>query len=906
MKNWMTVGVAALAMAAGAEDLTWVGASNDWRNAESYQDGAGNPKLPTRDDVIVLPKGTQAFVDDSTVDFFSGVKAVWMSQEDTVFTVSIQNDADFGCSIGDLKSDGNQTNNLFVKDGPGTLTFTDAGLDYVKGAYAHNTGFHVKQGALDLGPSAGKTINHTYKQLIVDTGATFYCLTNGSMYFKGLSGGGTVVGRRPDNNCQPKFFIKNAPNEKLVPPTVFSGKLTGSFYTINFYGNTWLTGTESDATGTFQTYGRKDDREFVELGFMTVGAPYVPSSLCAVWSIVNADSSVYLRYLGAGGENVSRSMEIYNTVDFATTIDGGVGGLTWSGTISPRQLMYYQQRLCLTGTNATPCVFSGDLTTITSDNGKSCSFYLSKSGPGTWRLTNDATHQSGVVDAKEGTLEFDTVRCGGVPCTLGNATDLYEEKSGLLSVLAPVPYACVVGGTDSEAVFSYTGTRPPSVYDRPLAVSGLARLKAPNCTGLWWSGVRGKGAGEKRLTVECAAGQVNRLGDVSDSKTTGGEGTLSIVKDGPGDLVLSGDLTFGGDLVAKGGGTLTVQDVKDKPYGYYRLNIKETVASSTLPEYDAYLSAKTSRRTTCKIVMSEFGLYGSDGKRIAKRDMNATNDCVAALEKGKSALENAELYSIAANSGVGDLFDNSTGSGYNFNVNWSASGKRPVIDRQETWARAICRLSDADPTVASFDLMFMGGTDTDNMASNPTAFSIDASSDGFNWEELYSTNNIVFLPPTYYFWLTSMTSAYTNEPWAGNYNMTPENAPHGRIPLPRSVMLGGQNLLGNVRSVGAAKGATLKYEGAAAKEVAGLRFDAKDGIGLIRNFTLAASGTVYVDGVGDERMLKIPGDLSGIGNLENAADWTLFVNGAASTRYTCTVTETGVTIAKKGLMLIVR
>ena len=215
-------------------------------------------------------------------------------------------------------------------------------------------------------------------------------------------------------------------------------------------------------------------------------------------------------------------------------------------------------------------------------------------------------------------------------------------------------------------------------------------------------------------------------------------------------------------------------------------------------------------------------------------------------------------------------------------------------------------MADGDAAVASFDLCYNFGTNSDTLSCNPSAFSIDASSDGFNWEELYSTNNIVFLPPDYYFWLSSMTSAFTNSAFSSNAKMKPENAVHGRFPLPRSVMLGGQNLLGNVRSVGAAKGATLKYEGAAAKEVAGLRFDAKDGIGLIRNFTLAASGTVYVDGVGDERTLKIPGDLSGIGNLENAADWTLFVNGAASTRYTCTVTETGVTIAKKGIVLIVR
>lgn len=252
---------------------------------------------------------------------------------------------------------------------------------------------------------------------------------------------------------------------------------------------------------------------------------------------------------------------------------------------------------------------------------------------------------------------------------------------------------------------------------------------------------------------------------------------------------------------------------------------------------------------------------------------------------------------------AGCLVDQTTSSG----MLWECTpknSKSPVPDDPATWVNVIIRLPEGK-TASTFDLDYCYGTNQMNqVAKNPTAFTISGSPDGLNWTDLYVTNNVVFLAPDYYCWLSSMTSAFITYA-GGGYQMSPEKVAHDGLPLATTQMTGSFGVLNNVRAISAAAGTKLVYDGPR-KTVTGLRFSRTDGLGTIENFALGANGTVYVEGVGDEKSLTIPGNLSDVTGLTNAAAWSLNVDGAPTMRYNCTVTETGVMIVRKGLLLIVR
>ena len=405
------------------------------------------------------------------------------------------------------------------------------------------------------------------------------------------------------------------------------------------------------------------------------------------------------------------------------------------------------------------------------------------------------------------------------------------------------------------------------------------------------------------MTYMCEAGQTNLVSDVTDLNG-GAEGTLSVVKDGPGDLVLSGNLTFGGDLVAKGGGALRVRDLHGSAYEYYRLVIKETTAGSPLPEYSQW-TTNTSR----DVALSEFGLYNASGSRVNQFGAANTNSSVVTMLRGQSAMlyDSKFSYSASGADHFGRLFDATASSGQMFWGQWTAAGKCLNPNDPSTWVKVVVRMPTANiGKVASFDLNYSYGYSRGEARANPTAFSIDASVDGLNWSELYSTNNIVFMAPDYYFWLSSMTSPFTNLEQSAGWRVSPEVVWHGRIPLPSATNDVVYSMLGNVRSISAAAGTKLVFEGenGATKTVAGLRVSAADGIGTFENFALGEGSTLYVDGVGNVNSLTIPGDLSTLDGIENVTE--LRVNGAPSTRYTFEIRTTGVRLDRRGVRIIIR
>jgi hypothetical protein len=205
---------------------------------------------------------------------------------------------------------------------------------------------------------------------------------------------------------------------------------------------------------------------------------------------------------------------------------------------------------------------------------------------------------------------------------------------------------------------------------------------------------------------------------------------------------------------------------------------------------------------------------------------------------------------------------------------------------------------------AYFDLNYQVGRDDSNFGQNPTAFSLYASADGLNYEELYSSNNcITASSPSYsYWWLSDGRSA-----WYEKNKTSPEYIDHAKIPLPHSNVQTTYNVLGNVRSISADRDSSLVYDGDSSLEVSGLTADAS-GVGTIKGFSFAASGTLYLTGVSaDSMFVDIPADLSKVENLSRAKDWELSVNGGDSAKYTiASVTSTGIRVVKPALKIIFR
>lgn len=894
---------------ADAANFYWVGVSNDWRNAASYSSvagGAGGTQMPTAEDRVVLSANQKVYVDDSTIGFFSTIKEVQFAGTNIVAHFHIDSDVGLGCYFGSLFISG-EKDSVLVKTGSGKLTLAkqgDPNLYKTSGkidTYHYMMDIDLQEGELALEPLMNDGWRHRYGNVTVREGCTLYGVEGGITWFESLSGAGVVTNSVKANS---QLYVVGARSE----PTVFSGVLGGFNYFIP-QGNTWYTGTESTIGNIIRPAGYTGASNIGITGFMTFAGPSSsPSSL----GIGNIDGrySARLLYLGTTGETIERGVTLWNTVNAPFVWDAGAyGGLEFTGTFTATGAAGAQHRLVFTGSNTVPCVVRSKFARNASFGASGSLFHITKQGSGTWRFIEpDESQLSGVIGVEDGVLECDTLRDAGVKSALGSATELYADQSlAVTNGLSAVPYAHFLGGDGTTGTLRYLGEVPRTIRNRPVVLKGNGRIEAPNAVALNWVGVSGIGEGEKTLAVDCRAWQTNHYANI-----TNGNGVLSVKKTGPGDLVLSGELSFNGDIVASGGGTLIVKDISGRRYEYYRLALKETAYTSTNDEFSAYVVAHTSNSAGTKtrtVILNEFGLYDAAGKRVNAGDANSGAESVALLGHGQIALESQDSYIIAAKNETviyspWRLLDNDCSGGYRFSVLWSDAKKVPVFDDPHSWVSLVYRMKQGANDAAYFDLNYQVGAGDTNFGQNPTAFSLYASADGLNYEELYSSNNCVTasFPQYSYAWVSDGRSA-----WAEKSSTKAESIDHTKMPLPHSTVQTTYNVLGNVRSISADADSTLCYEGEGSLEVSGLTADVS-GVGTIKGFSFATNGTLYLTGVSaDSTVVDIPANLSGVENLSNAKNWELSINGGDGARYSiASVTATGIRAVKPALRIIFR
>ena len=907
MKHLLAVGVAAFAMASAfGADYYYKGGNLPWTEPGSYTvDKKEATELPGSSDTICLSANKTAFVDDDSIAFFSRVSGVNLYGNGITFTVDISTNAVFGCWLGDFGGHGIMYKDTWiVKKGAGELGFSKP-FNTGNTSYSYAANIDIQGGAYRAAPTVTGVAKHSFNSIRVAENCAFYGVTNGTTVVSDLAGAGDVINVSPISARATSFGLAISCNN-ADEPTEFSGRILGGKWIVSYASYCNFTGTGHEIM-EFQFNGGS-------LGVSTlIGSSSNPSSV----GKVNPDcrGAGCFRYLGTG-ERTARNYTLWTTSKQPLTFDGGEnGGWEFTGGSFKHDTranpVVGQHRLELTGKNlAAPCVLSNDIGSV---SGGDSSFYVTKSGPGTWRMfDNGTTKFSGALAVKDGALEFDTVAEQGRRCALGTAACLYEDKCDVLANLATVDYAWLLGTTgdlSKVGTLSYTGTEPKLLESRKTALAGAGRLKTgAGSVSKYAAGISGLGGGEKEIHFENGIGATNVVSGVSD----GADGaTVSVVKEGPGHYTLTGGLGFTGDLRVTDG-ELTLKDINGAKYEWFRYIFKENRCSSTNAAYSG-LSVSTgdnySGRVTRAIRLTEIGLYDADGVRVNQLGSFAdsqTNDIYFALEPGQVATAGAASQTEADSSKWGSpkdprqLFNNDTPGGCAFWACWKTKTLYPTVDNPDSWIVVYQRLKSDAAAAVSYDLCYSGKSAGDQYKGGPTAYDIEASADGVTWETVVSTNNVVFCLSNDFGWLSNDPNAG----WSGNEK--PEKYAHpNKMPLASSVQQG-TYARPAPRSVEVAANASLVIDGGTLT-VNRLTTD-EFGVGRIEGVTFADAGTLAVRGLSRLReTVDLGGPFVDCTDVGNLANWQVEIEGfeSVSRKYRIDVGPDGrLTLAKRQGFLV--
>lgn len=866
----MSTFLAALTFAAGAV-FTWQGADNaSWQDENSYVE----PGKPEAGDVITIPRDKNPVVTDADFDYVSGLSLVELQVKCSV-TFDVTGERTLNCAVRQKASEISSytREGVLIKDGDGTLTLA-APLGSVTPYMAE---VRVKAGTLRYSADTygGKTLSCVLWD--VSDGATLD-LGGVAQYTIGqIFGDGTITNSFENGNSLIYIERKNATSD-------FGGKILGNItLRATSEGATMnLTGTESDFH-TFYTHNVST------VGVAKFGLAGEPSSIGTnEWMEAKANGARFV-YLGEDGEETDKKLTFDNS-SVPMIMDGGAhGGVTFTGIWGWTGSTRYMRRLVLDGSNTVnACVFAGPY----DDYGTSgYATYITKKGPGIWRLADNADRKNhGVIAVEDGTLRFDSIAEAGEVCSLGLASALYADYYGkdILSENA-VPYALLLGGGTTEGTLEYTGSEDASCTSRLVAVKGPARLRNATDNDFYLKGVTGLGEGTRVLALDGDSMTAdNRLEAV-----TGGTGALSIAKDGAGTWTLAGDQKLNGGTIDVKAGTLVIERKAVVPT-WYRFTVKQCMMYS-LVNRGLLTQNDRSRSYDKTLFLNELAFYDANGVRCnAGITEAAAGTAVGDLQAGQ-VLQTMGV-TVSARSPA-RLFDGS-GTGDGWHAKNEAYDYYMTPETPQTWIQVVFRPKTADlgKVIAAYDF-----ANTYTSSSNlkyqrwyqPDIFTVEGSADGENWTVL--TN------------VLESAENITGGHWNSD-DGTVSNADRPGKGFPVDGRLHADVAFDGVSAVSVAKDATLKADVADGDKfvIRGLTLDPADGAGTIDGFDFAE------DGIFNLKTLPQGGSsykftLMNSSGFENVGNWTVRLNGEETTRYDIGVKPTGeVTILRKGLILMVR
>ena len=904
----MVCASALLPSIAATKEYYFVGASNDWWNAASYsltQSASGNTTMPGSEDRVITKKGQILYMDDTTVAFLNTIGGINMYDIGSTLYLNLTTNATVTCAIGDIGGHG-YYDNCLIKDGAGVLSFDGEhgtlptsgiyGTAPNKNSYRYCLSFDVRGGGVRLEPKRSDVYRTYLGGVNLEEGTTFYNVngTGHQVFCNGtLSGAGTFT---TENTGDAYAVYISGVEGKHKPAGEFSGTISGKMKVI-ISQSTYLTGADNSGVSalTGAGYTEGNDNKGV-VGIRTWAGSFGGKG------IHTQEGGYCLRFLNVEDELVKAAFAIRNS---PLVIDAGARGGVWfqpSNWWGWENTANVQQRLIFTGSNTIANVVNGPI----ENRPNYPSFFVTKRGTGIWRfdnenITNDNKNViglRGVFAIDEGTLEAVSLAEAGQRCSLGYADQLFEDKSAATNTLATVPYAIRLGSpTTGEGTLSYIGTAAKGITTRPIGVQGKGRLKAPNAPCLNWSGIMGLNSGvENVMTFECAAGQTNLVTELS--------GALSVAKDGPGDLVLSGNVAITGDVVVTQG-KVTLVSASNAPYEWFKVTVKETAAASTNPIYESLVittGTSWNGRYSRRFELEEFGLYDANGNRVNAYQSGwagteTTPDWTAdALQPGQIAGAPTGEVTPFADAYTGwawyaaDKTCFSASKSRAATYHWIDGNKYAQYDKPDTWMSLVQRLKSEDVgKIASLDIC-IGGM----QRWTPTALEVFGSADGRHWDSLFATNNIE-TSSTARIWLSGSTVSN---------NTYPESTSHPKFTLPRTTQ---STLceLPSLRAVSVASGATLKYVGSTPLTVSNLVLSVS-GFGTLEGaFAFAANGTIEVPNLPNESVSISTGTHVGSTGFENIRRWSVTSDGAPMRRIVG-VMDGKIDISKCGTYFILR
>ena len=904
-----------VAVLAYAADFTILNGKTDWTDPASYKDNAANA-LPTSADRIFTEEGATNEIRPShpkyaqSLEMINRVVQVQMGDRSTLVIEVADNVTNTITGRIGCKSTSVSKAPTLVKQGGGTLLQEPS----VNATY-YFARWKVEEGTLGAPWAFDSTVSKvnifSYGIDLAEKTSLILSYKQNFQLLGPLSGSGEIYTLNPSAKSS-----ESSPFYLIGGPGTFSGTIGTNINVTVREAVLDFAGTANRYNGGLTVSGFKDDGSGKGvLGFSKFGdSASDPSSLGLRGTVSLGELyanttplSGAFRYLGTAGESITaKNINFGYTLDAPATFDAGAhGGLEFSPDVMWSVSEAHNQRLCLTGSNTVECTFAGKFS-----EGANGSVYLIKKGSGTWHLKeNKDSGLSGPVRVDDGVLRHDTLASRGVLCALGTAANLHDGAYVAPGDETPVDYAVLFAG-EGRGLLEYTGRYDAASTNRPVAVK----------TGGGFSSAGGAerihgisaydGAATAMLTILATNNAISTYADITDG-THGGK--LGIVKRGQGTAEIDGELSFSGPLNVEGG-KLIVRNSSGR-YTWFRLTVKENYAGKT---------GKGKKEDKDHVVIERFALYDANGDRqnvdLARHDGNLevraysvsgktghkVHGEASGLRPGEIGFDRAGNVNVWTDRDIQNMCEANNESRIGCYARYDG-GETLASSNPKSWIKCVMRLAEGSAEIASFDIAgrfdsssAVANDTTGNQYRQPTAWMMEGSVDGVNWDVL--TNMTWDADIAGKTWYSDGASCYKTR--SGRKWQDGKSFPiRGRPETPKTF-----NVLGNCESVSVAPGAVLEKQGDQPVTVSSLAVGT-DGFGRIDGFAFAESGRLEIAGLGQlGGPIEIPGEfanVSGLGNLSGRG-WKIFGDEGATTKVFVKASASGLKVYPRGLTVSFR
>lgn len=403
--------------------------------------------------------------------------------------------------------------------GGGALRKGGAGTLVLSGTSTYTGGTNVEAGTLRAGAAnAFGTSVAAGGMFLRDTTSVILDLDGFDTTVRYLSGGGTNGGDIDLGGGTLTIRVGNIGNE------IYAGGISGAGnLTKDGGGVQRLHGCDSSYTGSTTINGGS-------LEVTCLGAGGANSSIGA--SSADAGSLVLdggtLRYVGSGNSTdreftLGAAGGVFDASGSGALNFTSTAAVAFAGAVTPRTLT-------LTGTSSA----DNSLAALIADNGAGATA-VTKTGSGTWLLTNPASTYTGVTTIRGGVLVVDRLADGGnassIGASSGNAANLVIGNNSTLRYTGSGDTTDRLFTLETGVTFIESSGTGAIVFGNtaPVTLSGL--------------GARTVGLGGTNIDFNTLGGTI----------ADGAGGNTTLAKNGPGTWVLTGDNTYSGNTVINDG-----------------------------------------------------------------------------------------------------------------------------------------------------------------------------------------------------------------------------------------------------------------------------------------------------------------------------------------------------------------